>query len=277
MADCEYCGKPAGLLKSIHKECAAQRDQALTDINLAFSNMMLVGDKAPSPPMFRAIVEKLGERAHLAPADLRKRVLSGLDLALDTALLDYELSSAEVTRFQQLLDAFDLDASALDEAGIRGKLVKALVLKDLSEGQLSTRLTVNGGLPIAMKRDEQVQWLFKNVGLREQKTKVGYVGGSHGVSIRVMKGVSYRVGAYKGHRVENTSMEHVGDGELVVTNYAIYFLSPPNTKKIALSAIVSVDTYDDGIVITPTRGKPQIYMIDDPYFAANLILKVGAL
>ena len=49
-------------------------------------------------------------------------------------------------------------------------------------------------------------------------------------------------------------------------------LASSKTKKTTLATIVSVDTYDDGIVVTPSRGKPQIYMLDDPFFAANLIL-----
>jgi len=32
MADYEYCDKPAGLMRLIQKECAARRDQTLSDI-----------------------------------------------------------------------------------------------------------------------------------------------------------------------------------------------------------------------------------------------------
>lgn len=276
MGDCEYCGQPAGLMRSIHKECAGRRDQALKDIDQSFRNMMTV-ERPPTPATFRAIVEKLAADAHLDQSGLHQRVLTGLSLSLDTALADFELTAEETDRFQSVMTAFDLEADSLDKAGIRDKLVKALVLRDLSEGKVSTRLSVNFALPIAMKRGEQIQWLFNNVGLREQHTSYSYEGGSRGVSIRIMKGVSYRVGAYKGHRVENTSMIHVGDGDLAVTNNAIYFICPPKTKKTALSAIVSVDAYDDGIIVTASRGKPKIYMLDDPHFAANLILKAGAL
>lgn len=276
MADCQICGQPAGLMRSVHKECAARRDKALADIALAFSNMMLV-ERAPAPATFRAIIQKLGEEARLSPADLESRILSGLSVSLETALADFNLSQAEVDRFESILDAFDLDASALDKAGIKERLVKALVLKDLAEGHTSTRITVNNILPVVLRRGETVQWIFNQVSLREQRTRVSYEGGSRGVSLRVMKGVSYRVGAYKGHRVENVEMATVGQGDLAVSTNAIYFLCPPKTKKTTLAAIVSVDTYDDGILVTPSRGKPQIYMLDDPFFAANLILKVGAL
>lgn len=276
MGECSYCGKPAGLMRSIHKECAERRDQALSDIDLSFRNMMVI-ERPPAPETFRAIIEKLAADARLNQSDLRTRVLTGIRASLDTMLSDFELTGMEMERFQSIMTAFELDAHALDEAGIRDRLVKALVLKDLSEGRISTRLKLNSMLPIVLKRDEQIQWLFNSVELREPRTKIHYEGGSHGVSIRIMKGVSYRVGAYKGQRVESTQMVHIGNGDLVVTTTAIYFLSPVKNKRTALSTIVSAASYDDGIIVTTNRGKTQVYLLNDSYFASNLILKVGAL
>jgi hypothetical protein len=276
MADCEYCGKPAGLLRSIHKECAERRDKALSDIDLSFRNMMLV-ERAPKPEMFRAIVEKLATDARLDQSALRARILFGLRNSLDVVLSDLELSSAEMQRFQAIMNAFDLDTDALDQAGIRERLVKALVLKDLSEGKRSTRVSLGTSLPVVLKQGETIQWIFNNVELRQQRTRISYEGGSRGVSVRIMKGVSYRVGSYKGHRVENVEMTAIGHGDLAVSTNAIYFLCPPKSKRTTLGTIISVDTYDDGIVVTPSRGNPQIYMLSDPFFAANLILKLGAL
>lgn len=263
-------------MRSVHKECVARRDQALTDIDLAFRNMMIV-ERTPTPAMFRAIVEKLAADARLDQAGLQRRILSGLRVSLDTALSDFELSSSEMNRFQSMMDAFDLEAAALDAAGIKERLVKALVLKDLAEGRVSTRVTLASSLPVVLKRGESIQWVFNNVSLREQRTRISYEGGSHGVSLRIMKGVSYRVGAHKGNRVENVEMVTVGDGDLAISTSAVYFLCPPKSKRTTLTSIVSVDTYDDGIIVTPSRGKPQIYLLNDPFFAANLILKIGAL
>ena len=276
MGKCEYCGEPAGLFRSIHKECAAQRDQARKDIDLAFKNVMLV-PRPPAPATFRAIIEKLGNDGQLAADQLQARVLSGLTIALDTALTDLDLSQNEVGRFDTILDAFGLDASALDEAGIRDKLVQALVLKDLSEGRPSMRIQLRTPLPIALKRGETVQWLFNGVTRREPRTNYHYEGGSHGVSIRLMKGVSYRVGSHRGQRVATTQMVTVGSGDLAVTNSALYFMGGASSVRTPLSGVVSVDGFDDGVIVTPSRGKQQIFLMSDGMFAANLILKSAAL
>ena len=49
------------------------------------------------------------------------------------------------------------------------------------------------------QKGEQIVWAFPGADYLEDKTKRQYVGGSQGVSIRVMKkAVYYRVGAFKG-------------------------------------------------------------------------------
>jgi hypothetical protein len=275
MAECEYCGKPAGLLRRIHKECATQRDRARGDIDLAFQNVMVVS-RPPAPATFRAIVEKLGNEGRLAPDELRSKVLSGLGIALNAALTDLDFSQNELGRFEMIVDAFGLDASAFDEAGIRDKLVQALILKDLTEGRPSTRIQLSTPLPIVLKRGETVQWLFNGVTRREPRTSYHYEGGSHGVSIRLMKGVSYRVGSHKGQRVATTEMVDVGSGSLAVTNNAVYFMGGAS-KRMPLSGVVSVDGFDDGVIVTPSRGKQQVFLMPEGMFAANLILKAAAL
>lgn len=145
-----------------------------------------------------------------------------------------------------ILNAFGLDSSALDEADIRDKLVQALELKDLSEGRPSTRMQLTTPLPIALKRGETVQWLFNGVTRREPRTSYHYEGGSHGVSIRLMKGASYRVGSHRGQRVATTELVTVGSGALAVTNSAVYFMGGASGVKTPLSSVVSVDGFLTG-------------------------------
>src|SRR5262249_39451818 len=150
-------------------------------------------------------------------------------------------------------------------------------LKDLSEGRPSTRVQLSTPLPIVLKRDETVQWLFNDVTRREPRTSYHYEGGSRGVSIRLMKGVSYRVGSYPGQRSSTTEVVTVGSGSLAVTNNAIYFMGGSNSKRMPLSGILSVDGFDDGVLVTPSRGKQQVFLMSDAMFAANVILKSAAL
>jgi hypothetical protein len=274
MANCEYCGKPAGLFRSMHKECAVQRDQARADIDTAFRNLLVV-ERPPSPAIFRAIIEKLADDARLDDVAFQKTVLAGLGIALDVVLTEFDLPHNVIRRLQTIIEAFNLSASAVDRPGIRDRLVKALVIADLSEGKVSKRLSMTSSLPIALKPNETVQWLFDSVTLNERETGTSYRA-SHGFFVRLLEGVSYRVDSYKGQRVERTGNVRIGTGSLIVTTIAIYFLNGRNSKRTPLPALVSVDAHANGITVSPSRGRQQIYVMPDPMFAANLIRRVAA-
>jgi hypothetical protein len=45
------------------------------------------------------------------------------------------------------------------------------------------------------------------------------------LSLRLMKGVYYRIGAHRGERVQTEYLSNEGTGDLIVTDRALYFLS----------------------------------------------------
>ena len=53
-------------------------------------------------------------------------------------------------------------------------------------------------LPFNLMKSEDLVWVFKDVDYFVEKTRTHYKGGSQGVSVRVMKGVYYRTGGFKG-------------------------------------------------------------------------------
>jgi hypothetical protein len=124
-----------------------------------------------------------------------------------------------------------------------------------------------------------VLWTFENVELHEIQSRTSYVGGSQGVSIRITRGVYYRTGAFKGHRVQTQEMVQQDVGSMPVTNQNVYFAGQLKSMRIRLSKIVTVRGYSDGIAITreAANPKPLFFAVNDPWFASNLILKLGAV
>ena len=51
------------------------------------------------------------------------------------------------------------------------------------------RVNVTGDLPLNLGRDEKIIYVFADTTYFTMRSKTQYVGGSHGVSFRVMKGV----------------------------------------------------------------------------------------
>jgi hypothetical protein len=75
-----------------------------------------------------------------------------------------------------------------------------------------------------------------------------YRGGSRGVSLRIMKGVSYRMGSQRGHIVTVGTQLQVGDiGTFSVTNQRIIFAGRVKTLTFMLKNLVSVEVFEDGL------------------------------
>jgi len=69
-----------------------------------------------------------------------------------------------------------------------------------------------------------------------------YRGGSRGVSVRVMKGVSYRVGAHRGEYVPRPHVQKVVDtGTAVITNHRVVFQGAGKTREWAFSKLIGID------------------------------------
>ena len=111
----------------------------------------------------------------------------------------------------------------------------------------------------------------------EQKIKREYVGGSAGVSIRIARGVYYRIGAFKGHPIEKSHAVHVDTGILGITNKHIYFYGHNKKFRIKYEKIVSFESYSDGIGLQKdaVTAKPQIFVTGDGWFTYNLITNLS--
>ena len=99
------------------------------------------------------------------------------------------------------------------------------------------------GTPIILKRGEQVIGIVHGSGLVEVKPgRVRYEGGSRGVSLRIARGVTYRVGAHKGSAVRDPEMPRLlcGGGQVVVTNKRMVYVGPKYTREFAWDKLVSM-------------------------------------
>lgn len=100
-----------------------------------------------------------------------------------------------------------------------------------------------GGTAIIPKKGEEIIFTLRGAGLVESRRSAGqYVGGSQGVSFRVAKGVSYRVGAQKGTYQPGPEVPVVIDnGVFVVTNQRGVFVGSKQNREFAWSKLVSVN------------------------------------
>ena len=81
----------------------------------------------------------------------------------------------------------------------------------------------------------------------EERTRRLYRGGSAGTSIRVAKGVSFRVGANKGNAVNEDYLKEIDTGEFIITNKRMVFVGSDKSWNIVLKKLMRIqDTSVDG-------------------------------
>ncbi len=134
----------------------------------------------------------------------------------------------------------------------------------------SGRLPVTASGPIITKPGEIAYAatpvaLMKEVAIRETR------GGTQGVSVRVMKGVTYRVGQIRARSVVVGTEWQVQDtGQLVVTNQRAVFVGQKRTLEFLFTKLVGMEQFADGLRLSvsnrqlasmfrfPPRSSPSI-------------------
>jgi len=269
MSICKYCGKSAGLFRSKHTECEAQRQRREEAIEAGRQEMAVAITEAIAVSGgFDALETRLAqiEQTSSVPSADRTTLLIGAwETAVDRFLDDGVLEASEETRLVEFTARFALPRDQLDRKGALTKTVKAGVLRDILNGKIPQRVSVDGHLPINFQKSEQIVWVFSGSNYLEDKARRQFVGGSQGVSVRLMKGFYYRVGAFKGHAVEHTDRVHVDSGYFVVTNKNLYFAGSRKSLRISLAKIVSFEPFSDGIGVMrdAATAKPQIFVTGD--------------
>lgn len=286
MGTCTYCGKSAGWFSQAHKECIlaygeeiARKEETEREKRKAFSELgkTLTAKVVEGVPLvtLHDLVEQ-AVQAGILKSDDRTSVLAGVwSDALDTYLEDGLLSVEEEDRMTKLMRAWLLSSSDLEASGAFWRASKAAVLRDVISG--SPAFLENTGVPVNLASGEGVVWFFPDVEYYEDVTTRATVGGSQGVSIRVMSGLYYRVGAFKAKPVYTTDRKRIDGGFLVATNKNLFFVGKRTSKKIPYSKIVSFEQFSDGIGLMrdAATAKPQVFVTGDGWFANNLITNLA--
>jgi hypothetical protein len=276
MANCVFCGKSAGLFRSKHPECEAREAKRLGALSERRSILVqaAVGAIKSGPQLeeIKHLVEEESNSALLSKDDIQGAIIQAWCTSVDDFLEDGVIDVNEEKCLATFMKAFGLTQKELDAQGAHTRLVKSAVLRELLSGSLPQRMQFDGQLPINLQKGEKIIWAFAGCDYLEDRTKREYVGGSRGVSVRVMKGVYYRVGSFKGSTVSSTERIRVDKGMVVLTDKHIYFAGPAKSLRIPYEKIVSFLPFEDGlgVVRDSSTAKPQIFKTADGWFTYNL-------
>jgi len=272
---CIYCDKPVSLFSSKHEECAASAFLARETISKQIRSYLESGDAAY---VGKTSIYVLAAEARLPDAESKDAVKQGFHSAISNILNERVISAEEEARFLRLVHDWSFQPLDLNRNGSWNKVVQSLVIRDLLEGRIPDRCNVAHSTLVLGKKESYV-WIFNGVDVYERKTSRAYEGGHAGVSVRIAKGIYLRQGAHRGHPVEHIATDHLGVGDLVVTNKNLFLVIGGRATKLSLKKLISVTPHSDGISFQCDGARAPQYSIRrlDAWFAYNILMNLAAL
>jgi hypothetical protein len=283
LGNCKYCGKPAGLLRSSHAECHERnlkRERVAEGGRQRIAGEVVRAIKGPASfDELETAIAEIERSSFVATTERNALLIKGWENAVEQFLEDGLLDTNEEHRLAEFQERFALSQLELDRSGSLTRVAKAGVLRDVVNGRVSKRMSFSEPLPINFQKGEQPVWAFASSEYLEDKTRRQMVGGSQGISVRLAKGVYYRVSAFKGEAVERTERTHVDTGIVVATNKSIYFVGPKKSLRLPYEKIVSFQRFSDGLGVArdAVTAKPQYFITGDGWFTYNLVTNLAQL
>ena len=151
-------------------------------------------------------------------------------------------------------------------------LVQRETLEELRKGVTSGHCSVEGYL---CKQGEKTIFFFKGVKHYRSATHSERVGRSAGASFRIAKGFWIRTGGSEGYSVQHSSMDHQGDGMLILTNKAIAFIGAASTR-IPFTKILAFEAFTDGFSLHTDYTRNNKHMFGNVH-PQNMIFLRSAL
>jgi hypothetical protein len=192
-------------------------------------------------------IEELGKELNLSSEEVhrinQRNAIELYENALRKVVSDNIVSYHEQEHLNALALALGLNKEEISVDKTLGETYQYLVLLNaLDHGYLPSVDSPS----IVLQRNEIAYWESSANLLVNKVVTTGYTSGSRGVSIRVMKGVSYRVGSSRSQPIKQEVTTRY-PGVLVITSKRVVFAASQKSFSIPFSQLISFDPYSDGI------------------------------
>jgi hypothetical protein len=198
-------------------------------------------------------IQEIEQATGLTNADWLNYRTEIYEHAVDGALKRGYLSP---DREEQLrgIQAF-LGVTAAEAAPHQQRITKSGFMFSLKAGQLPPPIHVSG---VVLDHEENAYWIEPATLYEERVVSRRYEGGSRGVSLRLMKGVSVRVGAHRGQLISDSANVPIASGSFVITNRRLIFSGDAKSFATKLEKIIDLTPHLDGLRYAESnRQKPR--------------------
>jgi hypothetical protein len=273
MPNCSYCGRPAGLFRRYHAECRAQFDRAMGTIPLFFEKLLesdLPADR------FEQLLKQVAERFHIEPKKLRSLSVQGINAMVQASLSQRLTTPDEEDRILEIAEALGLSMAELPD--LEEKLTKIRVLRDLDNGRTPDRVDVVGPMPIDLESGETIIWIIN--GAMSYRPRKGPVQSKEPTPSKPQRDKPYLSPASLGPQPTPIGeLIERGESDVMITDRRVFIISNNRHLEIPLSKVEAFHAYSDGfqIVRAGKEARPLTITVNDPWFAANLIVRLIGL
>ena len=127
-------------------------------------------------------------------------------------------------------------------------------LQQLSSGAVT--VTRNNNTNVVLNPGEQFIYAIPDVIFSEPRSVRETSGTYGGPSVRVAKGVTWRMGGFKAKSESHEELRNIDKGTLTITSKRLIFTGAVKNMSIDLKKIISMDPYEDGISLSK-EGKER--------------------
>ncbi len=204
--------------------------------------------------------EELAEINHffydseLSPEEIQKAQADVFMQLVYQAIQDRRVTDDEFRSLEHVADRFSLSPQ-----------LRGWMQQQIQYYRLFHFIEQGGTLPsiapqnVLLQKNEECHISVSASLLEERVVRSTYQGGSRGVSIRLMKGVSYRVGAHRGQIQSERALVPVSNGTFSVTNQRLIFSGDKKSNATAYPKLLDFQVYADAVQYSTTScQKPMI-------------------
>jgi len=256
MANCVYCGEPAGWFKNSHPPCKAEW-RIRSEKNMAEKREKAEKEKAEKLAKEEKASQQVTAFFNNPQPDME---IPDMDYepVWDNVFTQLEPLDREglqlLNRAQEILE---LEDDFLEYAEERDSYQR---LYDFLDNDILPDVYVEG---LNLQKSERAFTWLHSVTLHEERTQTRTVGANAGFSVRGAPGLWLHSGKRAGQVIKEDYWKELDTGVLVLTNKHVYFKGASKAFRIRLDKIIGLQFYGDGIDITKesASGKTQHFAV----------------
>jgi len=161
---------------------------------------------------------------------------------LQQAIADRRVSSQELTVLNHLIERLAIPRDI--EMWAHGQIQYYSLFAQIESGG---PLPTGPATGLILQKEEVCHASIPAQLIEERVVSRNLSGGSQGVNLRIMKGVSYRVGQQKGQMVSQSGMVPVSDGYFVITNKRLVFTGDRKSVSTTIPKLLDLHIFSDGL------------------------------